>query len=84
MTREEWNGKGHILKMEDSRNPKRMIKYKPEGKRAVKYQKEGWYCFEKSMEYVFMGRQRLTLEGIATDREQWKDVIGKGWNHDMT
>lgn len=51
----------------------------------MKYQKEGGCCSDKDLKASEIsiyekteGRQRLTLGGLATEREQWKDVIGKG------
>lgn len=70
---------GHILRMSNNRNPKRIVIYKPKGKRAIERPKQRWIdCLDQDLKASGLpihkkteGRQRLTLEEIiARDREQ--------------
>ena len=76
---------GHVLRMEEKRNPKKIFKFKPEGKRAAGRPKRRWRdCIEEDLKAAGItmygntkGRQRSSLEDLAGNREVWRDVIKK-------
>ena len=73
------------MRIDNSRNPKRIFKYRPEGKRKAGRPKRRWTdsldedlrACGLSLYGKTTGRQRTTLEEIASDRGKWKDVIEK-------
>ena len=81
--RMKWTG--HILRMEEIRNPKRIFNYKPEGRRSKGRPKRRWVDgLEEDLHMAGLnlngktdGRHRMTLEEIAKDRELWRDVMEK-------
>lgn len=61
------------MRVDDNRNLKIIIKYHPEGKRAVQRPRKKMVDFLNG-DLKATGRQRLALEEMARDREHWKDV----------
>jgi hypothetical protein len=76
---------GHVLRMKENRNPKRILNYKPKGKRTVGRPRRRWRdCFEEdlrsagiSLYGITRGRKRMSLEELAGDRRLWRDIMGK-------
>ena len=76
---------GHVLRMDENRNPKKIFNYKPDGKRAVGRPKRRWAdCLEEDLKVAGVtiygrteGRQRMGLEELAKNRDLWSDVILK-------
>ena len=76
---------GHVLRMNENRNPKKIFNYRPEGKRAAGRPKRRWRDnLEEDLRAAGItihgkteGRQRMTLEEVAKDREQWREVMEK-------
>ena len=76
---------GHVLRMDENRNPKKIINYKPDGKRAVGRPKRRCInCLEEDLKVAGItiygkteGRQRTKLEELAKNRDVWSDVIMK-------
>ena len=76
---------GHVIRMEQDRNPKKMYEYKPKGKRARGRPKRRWIegleedlkAAGASIHGQTKGRNRTTLEEMAKNRETWRDIIEK-------
>lgn len=69
---------GHLLRIDDNRNHKRIVKKKPERKKDKGKTRIVWMTTSEAVDYLFTGRQRLTPEDfIARDQEQWKDIVEK-------
>ena len=76
---------GHVLRMDENRNPRKIYNYKPDGKRAVGRPKRRWIdCLEEDLKAAGItiygkteGRQRTKLEELAKSRDVWSNVIMK-------
>ena len=76
---------GHVLRMDENRNPKKIYNYNPEGKRSVGRPKRRWKdCLEEDLKAAGItihgkteGRQRMSIEEMAQNRIMWRDVIEK-------
>ena len=74
---------GHILRMDERRNPKQIFNYKSEGKQSKGRPRKRWTdCLEEDLSMAGLnlngktsGRHRKTLEEIANDRELCRDVM---------
>ena len=82
-TRMKWAG--HVIRMEQDRNPKKMYEYKQIGRRSRGRPKRRWTDgIEEDLKAAGVsihgqttGRNRKTLEELAKDRETWRDIIEK-------
>ena len=71
--------------MDDSRNTKKILNYKPEGKRAPGRPRRRWMDnLEDDLKLagvtrygITTGRQRRTLEELAEEREEWRNIMSK-------
>ena len=76
---------GHVIRMEQDRNPKKMYEYKQSGRRSRGRPKRRWTDgIEEDLKAAGVsihgqttGRNRKTLEELAKDRETWRDIIEK-------
>ena len=76
---------GHVMRMDQSRNPKKILQYKPNGKRKAGRPKKRWIDgLEEDLKPAGItlhgktsGRNRATLEELANNRETWRDVMEK-------
>ena len=74
---------GHVIRMEQDRNPKKMYEYKPKGKRTRGRPKRRWIdgleedlkAAGASIHGQTKGRNRTTLEEMAKNREMDNDKI---------
>lgn len=74
---------GHVLRMNEDRTTKKVFKWMPSGNRRRGRPRKRWIdCADEDLKRCglsvygkTLGRKRLTLEEIAADREQWREVV---------
>src|SRR5215469_18882378 len=74
---------GHMMRMENTSAVKRSWKYQPQGKRSRGRPRTRWNdCLEQDLKDAglslygkTLGRERMSIESIASDRGVWRKVI---------
>jgi len=72
---------GHILRMSDNKTVKQVFSWEPMSRQSLGRPKKCWMdCVEEDLHTAGIsrydiGRQRVSLQEIAGDRSQWRELV---------